>query len=78
MTKPDTAPEAPSVVKTTISLSTLVAKDVRDLATEKGISFTEVIRRAIYLEKYLQDEIKAGSKIQVVGSDKNIKELILR
>jgi hypothetical protein len=78
MTKEATEPEVSSTVKTTITLSNVAMKDVKDLATEKGISFAEVIRRAIWIEKYLHDEIKAGGKIQVVDAEKNVKELVLR
>lgn len=66
----------PPSVKTTLSLTPETAEVLRSLANDRGTSFTEVVRRAIALEKYLSDAKQAGGRVLVEEPDKVIKELV--
>jgi hypothetical protein len=69
---------APSVHKTTINLTADAVADLKELATAKGTSVAEIIRRAIWMEKYLYTTIKNGGKVLVEEPDKTTRELVLR
>lgn len=79
MKRASAEPEAlPGVVRTTISLTVDSLRDAKTLANDRNTTIQDVIRRAIFLEKFLADEIKAGGKVQVIDADNNVKELVLR
>ena len=66
-------------VKITISLSPEVAGVLRDLAAERGVSMTEVLRQAITTEKFLADAIRSGEKILLREPRKRTtRELVFR
>jgi ribbon-helix-helix CopG family protein len=73
-----TVPAATPVVKTTVNLPPEAVTALRELATERGTSVADVIRRAIWIEKYLHDALKNGSKILLQEPDKTVKELVIR
>ena len=78
-TETDTVPsDALTVVKTTVNLTPDAINALRELATSRGTSVAEVIRRAIWIEKYLHDAIKNGGKILLQEPDKTVKELVIR
>jgi len=74
----DVPSDALPVVKTTVNLTPDAINALRELATARGTSVAEVIRRAIWIEKYLHDAVKSGGKILVQDPDKTMKELVLR
>jgi hypothetical protein len=77
---PDHEPEPePERVKLSISFSPEVAKILRSLAMERGVSMTEVLRQALTTEKFLADAIKGGEKILLKDPrTKEVRELLLR
>ena len=51
---------------------------LKEFAASKHLSYTEAVRRAIAIAKYIDDEISEGRKVQTVDPDRaDIRELIL-
>ncbi|MFD1696618.1 CopG family transcriptional regulator [Roseibium aestuarii] len=65
-------------VRLTANLPEDVANTLRELAQRKGINMTDVLTRAINLEKFAADTIDNGGKILVEEKDKTFKQVILR
>lgn len=66
------------LVRLNVNLNFDTAEALKEIAAERGISFTEAVRRAISVYKYIDDEVQEGRK--VITSDKenkNVKELVL-
>jgi hypothetical protein len=61
-----------------VSLSTDAAQMLEYLAKTQGITQNEALRKAIATEAYFQKEIRAGSKILLQKSDKEIREVVFR
>ncbi|PPF18367.1 CopG family transcriptional regulator [Rathayibacter sp. AY1A7] len=54
------------------------AAALKEFAQAKRLSYTEAVRRAIAIAKYIEDEVREGRKIQTVDADRNeVRELIL-
>jgi len=64
-------------VKTTISLPEEAVSVLHELAESRNVSFAEVVRRALTMEKYLVDARKDGCRILVEDPKKLIKELVI-
>lgn len=72
------SPTDTGLVRLNVNLNKETAAALRELADEQGISFTEAVRRAISVYKYVSDEQSQGRKIQTMDSnDKNKRELVL-
>jgi Restriction endonuclease/Ribbon-helix-helix protein, copG family len=63
-------------VKTTLNLPSDAAEALRSLASARNTSMSEVVRRAISLEKYMHAATRAGSRFLLEDNDKSLKELI--
>lgn len=74
---PDSGASA-APIKTTVNFSPDSLEDLKKIANERGTSVAEVIRKAVWIESYLHEEIKKGSKILVKSSNNSIKELVIR
>jgi hypothetical protein len=68
---------ARGALKTTISLPEDTVAVLRDLANTRNVSFAEVIRRAITMEKYLSDARNEGCRILIEDPEKLIKEIVI-
>jgi predicted transcriptional regulator len=68
---------ARGALKTTIALPEDTVAALRDLANARNVSFTEVIRRAITMEKYLSDARSEGCRILIEDPEKLIKEIVI-
>lgn len=67
-----------SLVRLNVNLNAETAAALRELAEERDISFTEAVRRAISVYKYMNDETQSGRHIQTTNSDReDVRELIL-
>jgi hypothetical protein len=64
--------------RTSFNLPKEVLEIVREIARKRGLSMGEVIRKAITTEKYITDEIEAGSKVLVQKADKSFREVVFR
>lgn len=66
------------LIRLNVNLNSETAEALKEIAEERGISFTEAVRRAISVYKYIDDEVQEGRKIQIADkSNKNVRELIL-
>jgi Ribbon-helix-helix protein, copG family len=72
---PRTAREG--ALKTTITLPEDMVAVLRELAAARNVSFVEVVRRAITVEKYLSDARNDGCRILVEDPEKLIKEIVI-
>jgi predicted transcriptional regulator len=66
------------VTRLNINLSEETAASLRELAEARGISFTEAVRRAIAIYKFVEDEVAAGNQVQSVDTGRGtVRELVL-
>ena len=65
-------------VKLSVNLSEEVVDALRNLASTQGTTMTEVLRKAISTEKFLQDASSRNAKILIEKSDNTVKQLVLR
>ena len=72
------APPPPNVKRMSVTLSSDAAQLLEWLAATQGITQTEALRKAIATEAYLYKEIKQGSKVLILTSDKEVREVIFR
>lgn len=63
--------------RTSFNLSPEAEQAVKELATRRGVSMTEVIRRALSTEKFLADKRAAGAKILIQEPDKTVREVLI-
>jgi hypothetical protein len=64
-------------LKTTISLTPEAAAVLRELAANRNVSFAEVIRRALHIEKLLQDAQRGGGKLMIEEPERPARELVI-
>jgi hypothetical protein len=64
-------------LKTTLTLHEDAVSALRELAEARNVSFAEVVRRALAMDKYLTDARKEGCRILVEDPEKLIKELVI-
>jgi hypothetical protein len=68
---------ARGAVKTTISLPEDAVAVLRELASTRNVSFAEVVRRALTMDKYLTDVRNGGCRILIEDPEKLIKEIVI-
>ncbi|MGB3509412.1 MAG: hypothetical protein WBA93_09240 [Microcoleaceae cyanobacterium] len=63
-------------------MSVTLTREAREmlefLADSQGISQNEALRKAIATEAYFQKQIKQGSTVLVMDSNKSMKEVVFR
>ena len=64
-------------VKTTISLPEDAVTVLRELSELRNVSFAEVVRRALKMDKYLTDLRRDGSRVLIEDPEKLIKEIVI-
>ena len=71
--------DVPKSTKLTVNLSEEVVAILRDLASREGTTMTEVLRRAIAVQKYLTDEQAAGKNIVIEDPEtKTARQLVFK
>lgn len=68
----------PKIKRMSVILSSDAAQLLEWLAATQGITQTEALRKAIATEAYLHKEIKQGSKVLILNSDKEVREIVFR
>jgi Ribbon-helix-helix protein, copG family len=66
MTEAATAANTTKVTRLSVNLSREVADALKSIASERGITLTEAIRRAISTQKFIEDVLDKGGKILVL------------
>lgn len=70
---------APGPVKLSANLPYETVVTLKGLAERRGTTQTEVLRRAIALEKWFEDEVfSKGAKVLVEGEDGTMREVVFR
>lgn len=66
------------MVRLNVNLNQETAEALKQIASEHNVSYTEAVRRAITVLKFIEDEQAEGRKVQTMDSnEKNKRELIL-
>ncbi|MFP5315617.1 MAG: ribbon-helix-helix protein, CopG family [Actinomycetes bacterium] len=66
------------LVRLNVNLNQETAAALKELAAKENISYTEAVRRAIAVFKFIEDEQAEGRKIQTMdANDRNKRELVL-
>jgi|EndMetStandDraft_4_1072995.scaffolds.fasta_scaffold04691_5 predicted DNA-binding protein len=65
------------VVKLSINLSKEVVDVIRGLAERRSTTMTEVIRKSLGTEKYLQDVVDKGGKVLVEDRRGRVRQIVL-
>lgn len=75
---PERSTDADDFIKVSMNLPRQIVAAVEELAHRRGTTKTEVVRRAISTEKFLQDQIDRKAKILIEDSDDRVRELIFQ
>jgi hypothetical protein len=78
MEKATLNPDAIPVVRTTVNLTPDAVEAVREMARDRSTTVADVIRRAIWIEKYLHDALKNGGKVLLEDEAHGRRELVIR
>ncbi|AMM22779.1 CopG family transcriptional regulator (plasmid) [Frondihabitans sp. PAMC 28766] len=66
------------LVRLNVNLNSETADALKEIADHRGISFTEAVRRAISVYKFIDEETQEGRRIQTVSPDRSdVRELVL-
>ncbi len=65
-------------VKVTVNLLGSELATLRDIGAKRGITVTDALRRAIALEKYVEDALGQGGKVLIEARNGSMRELLLR
>lgn len=69
---------AEPLTRLNVNLNAETADALKEIAEHRGISFTEAVRRAISVYKFIDDETQEGHRIQTVDPERNqVRELVL-
>jgi len=68
----------PQPIKTSINLPPEAVEALRAIAEDRGTTVADVIRRAIWVEKYLHDATRKGGKLLIEDEKQRLKELVIR
>jgi hypothetical protein len=66
----------PDYTRLTVNVNPETLAAIKTLAAQRGISYTEIIRRAVAVYKLVEDEIAQGHTIQIKDGE-NVKEVVL-
>jgi metal-responsive CopG/Arc/MetJ family transcriptional regulator len=64
--------------RVSVSLPLDTIKKLDEIASRHGITMTDAIRRAIYTEAYIENEIQQDNKILIQKSDNTLREVVFR
>lgn len=67
---------ADKIIKMSVNFPISVVKELRGLSEKRNTTMTEVLRRAIGTEKFIQDVMDEGGKILVEDKDGDIRQLV--
>ena len=66
----------------TVKISANLPKDAFDalkqLSEKKGVSMTEILRRAIGTEKLLNDTVDSNGKVLIEEANKRVRQVLIR
>ncbi|MEW1808432.1 CopG family transcriptional regulator [Pseudarthrobacter sp. NPDC080039] len=66
------------IVRLNVNMNEQTATDLKELAERDGLSFTETIRRAVAIYKYIRDEVRKGRVVMTQDPDgRNRREIVL-
>ncbi|HET9016958.1 MAG TPA: ribbon-helix-helix protein, CopG family [Thermomicrobiaceae bacterium] len=66
------------VTKLSVNVPDEAIEILKDIAARRHTTMTEVVRDAIAMEKFLDDETRKGNKVLIEDRDHRVRELVLR
>ena len=66
----------PEIEKITLRLSGEAMQKVRSLASRKGITINEFMRRAVSTEAFFMERAERGARILIEEQDRTTKEIV--
>lgn len=74
----ETRPTTQNLIRLSVNMNPETAELLKHFASSKHLSYTEAIRRAIAIAKYIDDEVAEGRKIQTTDPERtDVRELVL-
>jgi hypothetical protein len=64
-------------IRLNVNMNVETAEALKKLASDRGTSYTETVRRAISILYYLDNEMSRGTKLQIQEYNGDVRELIL-
>jgi hypothetical protein len=64
-------------VRLSVNLSHETADMFKTLAERKGLSFTEAVRRAITIWKFVEDQLSQGNELAIVETDGKARKVLI-
>lgn len=69
--------QEPTLARLSVNLNQETATALKELSKRRGLTATEVVRRSISLQKFLQGERRRGRKVHTLNPDgTNVRELV--
>jgi len=65
-------------VKLTVNITEELAKALKELAAREGTTMTNIVNKALALEKYVSEEKAKGSKMIFEDKNGKFKEVVFR
>jgi hypothetical protein len=65
-------------IKVTVNLTPEDVATLNAIAERRGLTKTEVLRRALAMEKFLEESADSGEKILLQGPDNSVRQLLIR
>jgi hypothetical protein len=76
---PSDEEQEPEAVRLSVNLAPEAARTLKELAAKNGVSVTEMVRRAISTESFIDEQVEEGNKILIEDAeDKSLKQLVFR
>lgn len=66
------------IVKTSVNLPQEDLDALREMAQRRGSTMADVLRRAISIERFLEETRAEGGKVLIETKDKQLRELLIR
>lgn len=65
----------PMSTRLSVNINDETAKALKELADERGTSITDIVRRAVAVYKFVEDETATGKKLQLVDDENHVERL---
>src|SRR5579872_6198675 len=65
-------------IKVTVNLTPEDVETLNAIAAKRGVTKTEVLRRALAMEKFLDESADSGEKILLQSPDNSVRQLLIR
>ncbi|MCW5773292.1 MAG: ribbon-helix-helix protein, CopG family [Rhodospirillaceae bacterium] len=64
------------IVKVSMNIPKKELDAIKKVASKRGTSVTDAIRRALLMEQFLTEEEEKGNKLLIEDKDKNLRQVV--